>query len=429
MFAEIIIDLKAKSLDRPFSYRIPNELLNEVVPGIRVVVPFGAGNKERTGFVVALKESVDFDLSMVKDIIRIAPKTHRITDELMSLAIWMRHRYGGTLIQALSTVLPEKQKVETRKERFLNCVLSDAELEDAISICEKKKFYAKYRLLSAFTEQKRIPFSIASDRLNISMQTVQSLEKAGLITVEIPETKKVDERVILGAQEIHAEKAAIQLNDQQKSAVRNIEESHLTTHLLWGVTGSGKTEVYLQLIEDVLREGKQAIVLIPEISLTYQTVMRFYDRFQDAVSVVHSKLSKGEKSERFTAAEEGRISVMIGPRSALFTPFQNLGIVIIDEFHDGSYESEQVPKYKSVEVAEKRCINENAKLVLGSATPSTEIYERAVHDEISLQRLTVRAASGSTLPDVTVVDMREELQKKNRSIFSLSLQKRIQDRL
>ena len=254
------------------------------------------------------------------------------------------------------------------------------------------------------------------------------MTQKGLISTFSSDNPNIDRSLLEEAEKkrnSHVEKA---LNDEQRAAAREILKSDLKTHLLYGVTGSGKTEVFLDLIEKTLREGKQAIVLIPEISLTYQTVMRFYERFGEKVSVVHSKVSKGEKCERFEKAKRGEISVMIGPRSALFTPFQNLGIIIVDEFHDGSYDSDQVPKYSAVEVAEKRGELENAKVVLGSATPSVESYYRAQNGEITLLSLPDRA-TGTALPSVTVVDTKAEMARGNMSLFSEPLRRAIADRL
>jgi primosomal protein N' (replication factor Y) len=220
-------------------------------------------------------------------------------------------------------------------------------------------------------------------------------------------------------------------DNQQKiadSITNNLHNNINKTYLLHGVTGSGKTEVYMEIIENVISMGKQAIVLIPEIALTYQTLIRFYKRFGDRVSVMNSKLSKGERSDQFERAKNGDIDIMIGPRSALFTPFERLGIIIIDEEHEGSYKSESMPKYHAREVAGQICHMKNASLILGSATPSVESYYRAKKGEIELFELNERLAGGA-LPKVYVEDLREELKSGNRSVFSRRLKTLIEDRL
>jgi primosomal protein N' (replication factor Y) len=222
------------------------------------------------------------------------------------------------------------------------------------------------------------------------------------------------------------------LSDNQRkvadSIINNLQNNINKTYLLHGVTGSGKTEVYMEIIDHTIAMGKQAIVLIPEIALTYQTLIRFYQRFGDRVSVMNSKLSKGERSDQFERAGNGDIDIMIGPRSALFTPFKRLGLIIIDEEHEGSYKSESMPKYHAREVAEQICHMKGASLVLGSATPSIESYFRARNGEIELLELNERLAGGA-LPKVYVEDLREELKSGNRSIFSRRLKALIEDRL
>ena len=429
MYASVILDLKAKQLDRPFSYRIPDELKAAIKPGVLVEVPFGSNNAVRKAFVIGLTEQIDYDPDRCKTIIRVLPKSAKLEDAMISLAIWMRDRFGGTLYQSLSVVLPEKQEIRTRKERFVSLAVPENEADITYWEAVRKKYYAIARLLEALLSEKRLPMSLVSDRLNISASTIENLLKKGIIDVQTEDNGNVSASVREGAASCAREKAGIVLNEEQQKAVRDVEASDKTTHLLYGITGSGKTEVYLQLIENALKKGQDAIVLIPEISLTYQTVMRFYSRFGEKVSIVHSRLSKGEKWERFEKAKHGEIRIMIGPRSALFTPFKNLGLIIIDEFHDGSYESELSPRYNAPEVAEKRAADCNAKVVLGSATPLITTYTRAMNGEIGLSRLTKRASSGSFLPETEIVDMREELRKGNRTPLSESLRRKIKERL
>lgn len=429
MYADVVIDISSKEVDRPFTYRIPEALRERAVIGTPVHIPFGAGNKLRQGFIIGLKETAEYPDERIKDIDSVDEKTADLETRFLSLAIWLRERYGGTLTQALSVVMPNKVKVEPRRERYFVWTGTDEELEKSLSEAQRKKHYARIRLLEAFTENRVMPASIARDRLNITSVNLKYFTEHGLVEVRTKDGNHL-EKSLLTAIERHASRGmGIQLNREQEQAVRDIENDSRTVHLLFGVTGSGKTEVYLKLIEDALRDGKEAIVLIPEIALTYQTVMRFYARFGELVSVVHSRVSKGERFARFEEARSGEIKVMIGPRSALFTPFSNPGLIIIDEFHENSYLSEQVPKYSAVETAVKIASENGSKVVLGSATPLVECYEKALSGEYGLHRLLHRASSGAELPEVQVVDLREELRAGNRSIFSRALQEKMKERL
>ncbi|MBR6322389.1 MAG: primosomal protein N' [Lachnospiraceae bacterium] len=430
MYAEIVIDIKSSQVDRPFTYRIPEELRERAVSGVRVRVPFGAGGRLREGYIIGLRENLPEGLpdEKVKEIDSVVERGIDVSEQLKELAIRIRERYGGTLYQSLSLVLPNKLKVTPKRERYFVYTGTEEELPQLIAAAEHKKHYAKLRLLTAFQEEKVLPASIVTDRLSIPGATLKAFRNAGLLEIRTdddPEGRKRAAEELLSRQESRKKI----LNEEQEIAVEGILSEKRAVSLLFGITGSGKTEVYLELIERVLREGKEAIVLIPEIALTYQTVMRFYERFGDLVSVVHSRLSKGDKCERFMKAEAGEIRVMIGPRSALFTPFKHTGLIIIDEFHEGSFVSEQVPKYDTVETAVMRAGICGAKVVLGSATPSVEAYAKALSGEYALFRLNSRAVKGSVLPEVRIVDMRRELQEKNRSIFSRVLQEKIRDRL
>ncbi len=430
MYAEVVIDINSKEVDRPFTYRIPEELQERAITGALVSVPFGRANKLRQGYILGLRREAPegMEPERIKEIDSVVERGFSVEEQMRKLALLMRERYGGTLYQALSVVLPNKLQVKPKRERYFEFTGSEETLNALLSEAERKKHYAKQRLLQAFSESRVLPGSIVTDRLNISAATIKSLTGAGVLTIRSEEAgddlKSLAEEI--GRRKKEGRKT---LNEEQQIAVDGILQESRTVSVLFGITGSGKTEVYLELIDRVLQEGKEAIVLIPEIALTYQTVMRFYERFGDLVSVVHSRLSKGDKCERFLKAERGEIRVMIGPRSALFTPFQHPGLIIVDEFHEPSYISEQVPKYDTVETAEMRASLSGAKLVLGSATPTVDAYYRAQKGEVALFRLTHRAVSGAALPKVQVVDMREELQAGNRSMFSGVLKEKIRDRL
>ncbi len=431
MYAEVVIDINQRDLDRPFTYRIPDDLADRAVTGAPVRVPFGRSEKLRSGYIIGRFPDPPCDLSeeRIKDIDSVLERGIGIEDQLRELAIRMRERYGGTLYQSLSVVLPNKLKVRPKRERYFLFVGTDDKLSEMSTAAEQKKHYAKLRLLSAFQENRVLPGSIVTDRLNISASTIRSFINAGVLEIRSQESGDDLQAVYDEISRHKASASPKMLNEEQQLAVDGILRESRQVSLLFGITGSGKTEVYLNLIEKVLQQGREAIVLIPEIALTYQTVMRFYERFGDLVSVVHSRLTKGDKCERFLKAQQGDIRVMIGPRSALFTPFRNLGLIIIDEFHEPSYISEQVPKYDTTEAAEMRAELSGAKLVLGSATPTVSVYYRALQGEIALFRLNARAVAGAQLPSVEIVDMREELHAKNRSIFSRTLQEKIRTRL
>ena len=270
--------------------------------------------------------------------------------------------------------------------------------------------------------------NLVVDKLNISAGTLKAMEQLGDIIIETNTgyrnpVKKIEQKAY-----------DIILNEQQRQVSENIKktmdfrkDSKPNIHLIHGITGSGKTEVYIDLIDYTISKGKAVIVLIPEIALTYQTVMRFTRRFGDRVSIINSRLSKGERYDQFERAKNGDVDIMIGPRSALFTPFKNLGLIIIDEEHESAYKSESVPKYHATEVAIKRAKDVGATLVLGSATPSVESYYRAKNGAYKLHVLNKREKGN--LPEVHVVDLREELKNENKSIFSIELQNLIKDRL
>ena len=263
--------------------------------------------------------------------------------------------------------------------------------------------------------------------MNLSAATLKPVIEKGYVALESEEifrnpVKDAGSRV-----------KAVDLNGEQQAVVdafcEDYEAGKRETYLIHGITGSGKTEVYMEMISRVISEGKQVIVLIPEIALTYQTVMRFYGRFGNRVSIINSRLSAGERYDQFERARGGDIDIMIGPRSALFTPFSRLGLIIIDEEHEGAYKSEVVPRYHAREVAVKRAQMQNASVVLGSATPSLEAYTKALRGEYRLFSLHTRAKADRRLADVAVVDLREELKAGNKSIFSRRLQQMIGDRL
>ena len=424
-YAGIIIDISHEKVDRPFCYKVPEHLMEEIEVGSCVEVPFGKGNTLRKGYVIEFMETPDFDPNLIKEVQNVKTGV-QVENKLIKLAHWIREEYGSTMIQALQTVLPVKQKVKQKENRILLRKCSKEEAMQQAEICEKKHQPAKARLLRALTEDEEIPYSLLTGKLHIAASTINSLKKAGLAeeVSELTYRNPLKDRKALTEQK--------KLSPGQQEIVDSIwddyEKEIRKTYLIHGITGSGKTEVYMALIEKVVSQGKTVIMLIPEIALTFQTVMRFQRRFGDRVSILNSTLSAGEKYDQCERAKKGEIDIIIGPRSALFTPFENVGLILIDEEHENTYKSESMPKYHAREVAEELARLHGASLVLGSATPSIESYYKAVHGEYGFFTLKERL-TGGTLPTVYTEDLREELKKGNRSIFSERLQELIRDRL
>ena len=427
MFADIIVDISHEKVDRDFQYRIPEMLQESVEIGTCVQVPFGKGNKLIKGYVVGIGEVCKFEKSKIKDIHTIVKDSVGVEDKQIALAAWIRKYYGGTMIQALKTVLPVKQTVKSIEHKK---VLLSAGREEAIAVLGEslrdKRRAARARLLEELLKEEALPYELVTGKLMVSAAVIKGLEKAGIVRIE----KVQGYRNPVKRLETVLEKK--NLSEEQEQVVAEIIQDYdkdiRKTYLLHGITGSGKTEVYIRLIEEVVARGQQAIVLIPEIALTYQTLMRFYKHFGDRVSVLNSSLSAGEKYDQCERAKHGEIDVIIGPRSALFTPFPDLGLIVMDEEHEGSYKSESTPKYHTRETAQGYARMQHASLVLGSATPSMEAYYRAKQQEYKLFRLTKRL-TGGTLPTVYTVDLREELKQGNRTIFSRKLQELLEDRL
>lgn len=426
-FAQIIIDISHEKVDRTFDYRIPSQLEDRISVGVLVKIPFGKGNSLRKGYVVGITDHADYDADKIKEIDSIVEGSVSAESQLIMLAWWLKEQYGSTMNQALKTVLPVKQKVKPKEKKVLRLLIPEEQLEALTAEAEKKSYKARVRLFKALKENPLIPYEVASGQMNLSAATLKPVIEKGYVALESEEifrnpVKDAGSRV-----------KAVDLNGEQQAVAdafcEDYEAGKRETYLIHGITGSGKTEVYMEMISRVISEGMQVIVLIPEIALTYQTVMRFYGRFGNRVSIINSRLSAGERYDQFERARGGDIDIMIGPRSALFTPFSRLGLIIIDEEHEGAYKSEVVPRYHARDVAVKRAQMQNASVVLGSATPSLEAYTKALRGEYRMFSLHTRAKADSRLADVAVVDLREELKDGNKSIFSRRLQQMIGDRL
>ncbi len=426
MYADIIIDITHEKLDKIFQYGIPSELEGMLKTGMEVIVPFGRGNKETRGYVVGFSERAGYDESKIKEIIRTAEDSIAIEAKLVALAAWLKEYYGGTMIQALKTVIPIKKQEKMREKRRIRLLLGEEEGKWQLDVFLHKNQKARARLLAALLDQPEQDYDLLTKKLHVTREVVRALEDQKIIALN-------SEKVLRNPIGYRNRKSQIpDYTPEQKHAVSSFREDYERgirgTYLVYGITGSGKTEVYMEMIAGVLAQGRQAIVLIPEIALTYQTVMRFCGRFGDRVSILNSRMSQGERYDQMERVKAGEVDVMIGPRSALFTPFAHLGLIVIDEEHETSYKSEQTPRYHARETAVRRAQMEGASVVLGSATPSLESFYACKQGTFRMFELKNRAGSGE-LPQVYVEDMRKEMKSGNRSILSDRLKGLIETRL
>ena len=427
MYANVIVDISHEKLDKTFQYSIPDELLCDIRPGVCVDIPFGS--RTITGYVIEVTDEPEYDPARTKPLIGIKANSVAVEAKLIALAAWIRRNYGSTMNQALKTVIPVKKQAKEQVSRSIALKIDKVRARAQLALCEAKKQKAKARLFRALIdadEGASLEYSFVTGKLSVSAATIRTLEQSGFIEV-ITQTgyrNPVEHMSVDTYDKV--------LNAAQQSVVDAIEGDIAAglrnTYLIKGVTGSGKTEVYMELIAHCIQSGRQAIVLIPEIALTYQTVMRFFSRFGNRVSIINSRLSNGERYDQFERAKNGDIDIMIGPRSALFTPFSNLGLIIIDEEHENSYKSESVPRYHAREVAIEYARMSDAIVVLGSATPSVDSFYKAKTGVYRLLELDTRV-DDRPLPKCEIVDLRQELREGNRSILSTRLQELMEERL
>lgn len=484
VYAEVIIDISHRSVDHPFTYRIPEGLCGIIHPGMRVEVPFGKGSTVRKGYVLAVSRTCVLPDSRVKEIIGLAEEGgDREETDAVHLALWMKERYGSTAILALRTVLPAMKSARPLEQKTVILTAGEEQIRDSLSLFERKHQVARLRLLRSLVETPEQPYSLITEKLHVTSATVRAMEQAGLLHVHAtaslrnpvagagdgradslvlsPEQQAIVDHVLQDADEsfrtgVEAGDGVPEPDGESTTSVqhgwadrktipdRRSEERSAGTagdnpetgqspfvprvSLIHGITGSGKTEVYIKIIEGIVARGRQAVMLIPEISLTYQTLIRFYRHFGNRVSVVNSTLSAGERADQFERARRGEIDVIIGPRSALFTPFRHIGVIVIDEEHEPSYKNEAMPKYHAREVAIEIARMHHAVVVLGSATPSLESYYHAERGDYRRYILS-RRLTGGALPSVHICDMRAEMKAGNRSIFSEQLQSLLEQRL
>ncbi|MFX3661856.1 MAG: primosomal protein N' [Ectobacillus sp.] len=483
--ASVIVDVPARQTDRPFDYVIPKRWEDLVQAGMRVVVPFGP--RKLQGFIISVKETADIDPGKLREIAELLDVTPVLNDELLQLGFWLTNETLCFTISAFQAMLPAaikavynkylvlrsrdgvstgilnvfgdrdkidwkeldgapglyrelrqsivpgnievvyevKDRASKKRKRMIYPALPQEEIE---KIAETLKSVKQQDILYYFLENySSVSVKTLLEQLQITEAPIKSLIKKGLLYekyIEVYRDPYDDARF--------EKTMPLPLTTEQEAAIApilsSIQEERHDVFLMYGVTGSGKTEVYLQSIEAMLKKGKEAIVLVPEISLTPQMVERFKGRFGSQVAVVHSALSVGEKYDEWRKIQRKEVKVVVGARSAIFAPFENLGIIIIDEEHESSYKQEDNPRYHARDVAIWRGVYHSCPVVLGSATPTLESFARAAKGVYTLLTMTKRM-NERTLPTVDIIDMREELREGNRSMFSRLLHEKITDRL
>ncbi|MBM7868923.1 primosomal protein N' (replication factor Y) [Clostridium pascui] len=413
-YAGVIINSTSIQLDKVFTYKIPDNLIEKAVVGSRVYVPFGLGNKKIDGFIMEIYKEIE-DIKNIKEIVKVDTAFPLLTPEYLTLIQKMREKYLSTHMEVIRALFPSAlfKGMKNKKE---NLIYTSDRLNEKFS---KEPYTSIYKVISE--NNGLYTKSALSNKFNISLSSINTMLKHNFLTQE----ENIINRYNSRQYEFYEKKA---LNNDQKSALNKIIYSVNKLFLIHGVTGSGKTEIYMNLVEEMINKEKESIILVPEISLTPQMVERFKGRFGKDITVFHSKLSEGERYDEWLRVKDGKVKVAIGARSAIFLPFKNLGLIVIDEEHENSYKSDSNPKYHAREIGEMLSDIYGCKLVLGSATPSIETYYRAINNKLELITIKKRA-DGALLPDTHVVDMREELVKNNKSMFSSSLFEGIKDRL
>lgn len=494
-FAQIIVDNKSSNVDKPFTYILDGDLATYVKPGMRVVVPFGRGDKPIKGIVIEVLDKFNHSYKL-KKVIDVLDDKPLISKELIELSLWIKDTYLSSYIDSLRLVFPPgdfkkintfinltnnnnvvlredeskillylkgkkrvlldelkkdvrvsgvsevlnnlekkelikieidvKTTVEKKYEKWIELKKQDKNLEEIYGIIGNRAKKQR-EIIKLLYNVNSISFKELSENLNTTLSTVKAIEDKGLLKIYEKEVNRnpISSKIVKYEKHKLSKKQEIVFKGISTSFHR---ERNKNKFLIRGITGSGKTEIYLQLVEEMIKLGKESIILVPEISLTPQTIDRFVGRFGELVAVLHSKLSYGERFDEWRKIKTGKVKIVVGARSAVFAPFQNLGLIIIDEEHETTYKSSQNPKYNTIEVASKRVDMERAVLVLGSATPSLESYYNSINGQLRLLELDERV-NNYLLPKVKVVDMREELNNGNKSIFSLELEESIKENL
>ncbi len=414
MYAEVLIEYNSKSVDKTFTYTIPQNLFGKIKKGMKVKVPFA--NRIINGFVTNIISNNTSSYEL-KEIDSIVDEYLVLNEELLELGKHLQEKTLCTKINAYQTMLPSSLKVKDKKQKDYSKYLEYVEIDSDINSINNYKQLHKtakkqIEVLNLLIMEKQLKSSIPSSVLKV-------LKEAGLIKItkeqiyRINKSTKQEEKIIL--------------SKDQENALNSIDLSKQDTYLIRGVTGSGKTEVYMQLISKVIKNGKTAILLVPEISLTTQIINKFYDRFGSDVAIFHSALSDGEKYDEYLKIYRNEVHIVIGTRSAIFTPLNNLGIIIIDEEHSDTYKQDSNPRYHAIDMALHRSQYHEIPLVLGSATPSLETMARALKGVYKYIEMPNRIGN-AILPKITIVDMSIELKRRNL-ILSNILKEKIKDRL
>ena len=415
MIAKVIVDIATSELDKIFDYKIG---YSGAVRGSRVIVPFGKFKTE--GFVIEVSDNSDYPEEKLKSIIRVVDEVPALTEENLRLAEFIKNKYHSSMASVLRLFLPSEMRKGKVRSKTANYLTLSTDLSLGEMLASLKKGADKQRAVLEFLSRNgKSKQSVVNEEFSSS--PVTALKNKGYIVVSEEKILRTPYKDLSGGGE------RVKLTYEQEKAVNSVKNSNKPT-LIKGVTGSGKTEVYLQLIESVISSGKTAIMLVPEISLTPQTFSRLRSRFGDKCAILHSGLSAGEKFDEWWRLRSGEAVIAIGARSAIFAPLENLGLVIIDEEHDQSYESETNPRYVTEDIALKRVQLSNAKLVLGSATPKVESYLKTKTGEYNLVEMKERA-NGRPLPEIIIADMREEVKRGNISPFSIALKTELKNTL
>ncbi|BDF58297.1 primosomal protein N' [Christensenellaceae bacterium] len=409
MYAKVIVDIAHTQVDRVFEYLVPQQM--NIAPGMRVSVPFGK-SKTTDGIVIGLCETPEFPAEKIKPIYRPLEDFCALTKEQIALAEFIKEKYNTTLATALRFMIPAQlrgAKVGAKTQNTVRLILAGSDLEAAERTLYKPdgavKFSRQAEVLERLKECGRLPLK------ELHASAVHALERKGIVCVEKEGIQRVPFQ-----KDVEQIKDYI-LTDTQQAILDTIRTSKSKSFLLHGVTGSGKTEIYIRTIRDALKDGKTAIMLVPEIALTPQTYRFLKQRFSEDIAVFHSGLSAGERYDEWMKVKRGSARIVLGARSAVFAPVENLGVIIIDEEHETSYKADNYPKYTAHEIAQKRCELNGARLILGSATPQIETYYRALQGGFQILKMPERLFD-LKLPQVDIVDMRAELRAGNRTAIS-----------
>ncbi|MDD3340926.1 MAG: primosomal protein N' [Bacilli bacterium] len=414
MYVNVLVELKAKATNKTFTYHVPLNLEKEMEVGKRVMVPFG--NQKLEGFILEILAEYQGEYQ-TKDILSCTDKEPVLNKELLELGSYISKKTLATQIASYQTMLPPALKAKKEyvvPKKYITYIFLNMSYERAVSLAKTPK---QKEIIERLDDREKVE---KKELLEISASAVQTLLKKEVLV------EKKEEVYRLSAKNVQMKNETV-LTEEQANIVQTISEKEgFQPYLLHGVTGSGKTEVYMHLIEKVLEKGKEALVLVPEISLTPQFVEVFENRFGNEIAILHSRLSNGEKYDEWRKITNKEVSIVIGARSAVFAPFENLGIIILDEEHSSSYKQENQPKYHAIDIALHRAKYHKCPIVLGSATPSIESYTRALMGEYTLLELKNRIHN--TLPKVELIDMKEEI-KNGHSLFSRKLIQSIQTTL